>query len=158
MGQILVDFVDTVGNKETTNFSIDMAKVHETVETQIADPGVASTRVNWAKLDLAIEDIWRVREYMAKMEMLRETTVPDQGAARISELVMSIVAHLDKTQLKNFVKFLAVKCTVDMLIRLDSPDPIRGDNNETKAQHALVEEMTKNGLLYLTRNGQELFR
>ena len=84
MGQVKVDFLDTIGNKAITGFNIDLAAVHQTIEDSLAHETIPRYRVKWQEVNLALGDIWRIRDFITKMELLRLDTVLPRGGTRLS--------------------------------------------------------------------------
>ena len=79
------------------------------------------------------------------------------------ELVASLVTNIDQQALCNLVDFLALKATVNLLIRLDHHDPWLSSRNTVGCKDEttlalLTDEIIRQGLLYLQRNCPSLFR
>ena len=73
------------------------------------------------------------------------------------------MVNVDPVAQCNLVDFLALKATVNLLIRLDQPDPWLTSRNkigctENTTLTLLTDEMMRQGLLYLQRNCPGLFR
>ena len=87
MGQVHVDFVETLQGVEVTDFSLDLAEIHNVIEQSLViDPQVGKirSRVRWQDVNLGIGEMWKIRDFTMKMEMLRLQTILPHGAARLS--------------------------------------------------------------------------
>ena len=66
---------------------------------------------------------------------------------------------MNQTKKDNFLDFLAVKATTDLLVQLDIRDPIRGLNTTPELMmEFLGDEIVRSGLVYLIRNTPGLLR
>lgn len=87
MGQVEVEFVEKIQGIEVTDFSIDLAAIHEIIQQSlIIDPTVGKirSRVRWQDVNLGIGEMWQIRDFTVKMEMLRLETILPRGAPRLS--------------------------------------------------------------------------
>ena len=111
MGQVEVEFIDKVQGIEVTDFSVDLGKIHEVIENSLIlnpETGRIRSRVRWQDLNLGLGEMWRIREFTVKMEMLRLKTILPYGAARLSGKLPNQLTPQGEIQF-NFAKSLIMK-------------------------------------------------
>ena len=87
MGQVEVEFIDKIQGQEVLDFSIDLEKIYAMIEDSLkVDPAIGRirNRVRWQDVNLGLGEMWKIREFTLKMEMLRLQTILPHGAARLS--------------------------------------------------------------------------